>query len=121
MYKFIHLYSNQIIQSPPKAQWFIVKQLIISVPNGTVLLFIPPHLFPFISFWPFVCYAVGGSKIQRQNAKDFCFSNMIPGTVLRKFLQQCSCTPWILINCLLPSCLTAHMVHCSTIRGRKRF
>lgn len=70
-----------------------MKQLIITMPNGTVLLFIPPHLFPFISSWTFVYYTVGGGKIQRKNAKDFCFGNMIPGTDLEKFLQQCSCTP----------------------------
>lgn len=58
------------------------EQLISAMPNGTDMLFIPPHLFPVISSWPFVCYTVGCGKMQRKNAKDFFFSNMIPGTSL---------------------------------------
>lgn len=121
MGEFIHLYNHQIIKSPSKVMWFVVKQPISSVPSRTVLLIIPPHLFPFISFWPFVWYTVGGGKIQRKNAKDFCLGNTIPGMASHKFLQQCSSTPQILINCWLPSCLTAHMVRCSAVRRRKSF
>lgn len=70
-----------------------MKQLMITMCNGTLLLFIPPQLFSFISSWPFVYYTVGGGKIQHKNAKDFCLGNMIPGMDLVKFLQQCSCMP----------------------------